>query len=179
MAGIIEAKDGKLYRYFEGQTTCIEPWGKNALRVRSVMMGYDMNDADYALSEEVPAQYCASGAEAAGNCTIKTWLEEQSVVSNFPGARTIQVACGSITNGKIRAEITAGGKVVFYENATGKVLLEEFARNRLDGHSKDLSALEIVGREFMPHRGGDYQLTARFEPNANERIYGMGKYQQP
>lgn len=179
MAGIIEAKDGKLYRYFEGQTTCIEPWGKNALRVRSVMMGYDMNDADYALSEEVPAQYCAAGAEAAGNCTIKTWLEEQSVVSNFPGARTIQVACGSITNGKIRAEITAGGKVVFYENATGKVLLEEFARNRLDGHSKDLSALEIVGREFMPHRGGDYQLTARFEPNANERIYGMGQYQQP
>ena len=31
MAGIIEIKDGKLFRYFEGQTTCIEPWGKNAL----------------------------------------------------------------------------------------------------------------------------------------------------
>ncbi|HIV54853.1 MAG TPA: glycoside hydrolase family 31 protein [Candidatus Anaerobiospirillum stercoravium] len=179
MAGIIEAKDGKLYRYFEGQTTCIEPWGQNALRVRSVMMGYDMNDADYALSEEVPAQYRAAGAAAAGNCEIKTWFEEQTVVSNFPGERLIKVPCGSISNGKIRAEITAGGKIVFYETKTGKLLLEEFARNRLDGHSKDLSALEIVGREFMPHRGGDYQLTARFEPNPSERIYGMGQYQQP
>lgn len=175
MAGIIEAKDGKLYRYFEGQTTCIEPWGANALRVRSVMMGYDPNEHDFALTEKVDAQYAAGSASV----ELKTWTERQTVVSNFPGETYIDVPCGSITNGEIRAEITAGGKVVFYNSKTGKLLLEEFARNRLDGHSKDLSALEIVGREFMAHRGGDYQVTARFEPNAGERIYGMGQYQQP
>lgn len=176
MAGIIEAKDGKLYRYFEGQTTCIEPWGKNSLRVRSVMMGYDYSADDFALSMEVPAQYAAGDANK--DCIVKTWKERQSVVSNFPGENFIDVPCGSITNGKITATITAGGKIVF-TNSDGKLLLEEFARNRLDGHSKDLSALEIVGREFMPHRGGDFQITARFEPNATERIYGMGQYQQP
>ena len=176
MAGIIEIKDGKLFRYFEGQTTCIEPWGKNALRVRSVMMGYDYQADNFALSMDVPAEYAAGSANK--SCELKTWTERQTVVSNFPGAQYIDVPCGSIQNGKIKAVITAGGKIVFY-NSEGKLLLEEFARNRLDGHSKDLSALEIVGREFMPHRGGDYQLTARFEPNANERIYGMGQYQQP
>lgn len=171
MAGIIEAKDGKLYRYFEGQTTCIEPWGKNALRVRSVMMGYKLEDQNFALSQ-TPVIDTA-------NVEIKTWNESQTVVSNFPGARVIEVPCGSIRHGKIKAEFTAGGKIVFFNAETGKQLLEEFARNRLDGHSKDLSALEIVGREFMPHRGGDYQITARFEPNAQEKIYGMGQYQQP
>ena len=175
MAGIIEQKDGKLYRYFEGQTTCIEPWGANALRVRSVMMGYDMAADDFALTQEVDSQYRAGNA----NSEIKIWAERQTVVSNFPGESYIDVPCGSITNGDIRAEITAGGKINFYQVKTNKLLLEEFARNRLDGHSKDLSALEILGREFMPHRGGDFQLTARFEPNADERIYGMGQYQQP
>ena len=174
MAGIIEAKEGKLYRYFEGQTTCIEPWGANALRVRSVMMGYDLN-GDFALTEAIPAEYAAGNAHS----EIKTWNERQTVVSNFPGAQYIDVPCGSITNGNIKAEITAGGKINFYNVTTGKLLLEEFARNRLDGHSKDLSALEILGREFMPHRGGDYQITARFEPNHDEKIYGMGQYQQP
>lgn len=176
MAGIIEIKDGKLFRYFEGQTTCIEPWGKNALRVRSVMMGYDYQSEDFALSMPVPPSYAAGPDNH--DCELKTWNECQTVVSNFPGEHYIDVPCGSIQNGKIKAQITAGGKIIF-TNSAGKVLLEEFARNRLDGHSKDLSALEITGREFMPHRGGDYQITARFEPNAAEKIYGMGQYQQP
>lgn len=175
MSGVISIKDGKLYRKFEGQTLCIEPWGKNALRVRAVMMGYDPNENDFALSEKLDPSV------AAGNPDSKVEIVnfEQKVVSNFPSAATTVCQGGHITNGKIKAEITAGGKIIFTHALTGKVLLEEFARNRQDGSSKDLSALEIDGREFMPHRGGDYQLTARFEPNPDERIYGMGQYQQP
>ena len=45
-------------------------------------------------------------------------------------------------------------------------------------HSPDCSALELEGREMKSLLGGDYQLTARFEPNHGERLYGMGQYQQ-
>ena len=58
-------------------------------------------------------------------------------------------------------------------------MLEEFTRNRWDVRAKDCSALNIEARELRPIPGGDYALTARFESNPNERIYGMGQYQMP
>ena len=167
MPGIVKSLDNKLIREYAGNTTIIEPWGVNSFRVRSVMMGYSLDPA-FALTEAIPNL----------KAEIKTWVEKQYVVSNMPGERLIEAQCGSITNGKLTATLQANGKLVF-TNQDGKVLLEEYARNRLDGNSKDLSALEIEGREFKPLLGGDYQITARFEPNENERIYGMGQYQHP
>lgn len=167
MPGIVKSLDNKLIREFAGNTTIIEPWGENSFRVRSVMMGYSLEPA-FALTEVIPNL----------KAEIKTWIEKQYVVSNMPGERLIEAQCGSITNGKLTATLQANGKLVF-TNQDGKVILEEYARNRLDGNSKDLSALEIEGREFKPLLGGDYQITARFEPNENERIYGMGQYQHP
>lgn len=167
MPGIVEEKAGKLYRYYAGTTTTVEPWGQDSLRVREVVGG-DFIDEDFALTEKVKNQ----------TPVIKTWTETQEVVSNMPGLKTVTAQCGSITHGKITATFQANGKLVF-TNSEGKVLLEEFARNRLDGASKDLSALEIEGREFKPHLGGDFKVTARFEANKNEKIYGMGIYQQP
>lgn len=40
-----------------------------------------------------------------------------------------------------------------------------------------MSALEIFAREFTGMRGGDFELTMRFEANPGEHIYGMGQYQ--
>lgn len=167
MPGIVEEKEGKLYRYFAGTTTVVEPWGQDSLRVREVMGGYSL-DEDFALSEKVQ------------NFTsiIKIWTETQEVVSNMPVLKTVTAQCGSITHGNITASFQANGKLIF-TNQHGKVLLEEFARNRLDGASKDLSALEIEEREFKPLLGGDFQVTARFEANKDEKIFGMGIYQQP
>lgn len=82
-----------------------------------------------------------------------------------------------IENGKIRAEITTAGKITFY-NQTGDVLLQEYVRNRNDIRGF-CSALHIDAREFKPILGGDYQLTMRFESDPNEKIFGMGQYQQP
>ncbi|GMB01143.1 glycoside hydrolase family 31 protein [Pelosinus sp. IPA-1] len=83
----------------------------------------------------------------------------------------------SIENGKIRAEITTAGKITFY-NQKGEVLLQEYVRNRNDIRGF-CSALHIDAREFKPILGGDYQLTMRFESDPNEKIFGMGQYQQP
>lgn len=83
----------------------------------------------------------------------------------------------SIENGKIRADIDNGGKITFY-NQKGEILLEEYVRNR-NNMKTFCSALNIDAREFKPILGGDYNLTMRFESNSNEKLFGMGQYQQP
>lgn len=84
-----------------------------------------------------------------------------------------------IENGKIYAEITKRGKITVYR-ADGRLLLEEYCRNRRDILDKKCSAIEVEAREFKPIPGGDYHLTMRFESlDKEEKIYGMGQYQQP
>jgi len=140
---------GRLIRKFAGETLCVEAWGESALRVRAVQYGCSLEGRDGALTDrpEGKAQAAIDGDTA------------------------------TITNGRITAKITKGGKLVFY-NQKGELLLEEFARNRRDVTSADCSALEIEGREFKGLTGGDYQLTARFESDRNEKLFGMGQYQQ-
>jgi alpha-D-xyloside xylohydrolase len=84
----------------------------------------------------------------------------------------------SIKNGKIRADIAANGNIRFY-NQKGNLLLEEYNRNRMD-ISKFASPLNIKAREFKANlKSDDYKLTVRFESDPEEKIFGMGQYQQP
>lgn len=84
-----------------------------------------------------------------------------------------------ISNGKIRAEITRLGKIRICSRE-GRVLLEEYCRNRRDVLDPKCSAIEVEAREFKPISGGDYHLTMRFESlDRNEKLFGMGQYQQP
>ena len=120
---------GRLIRRFAGETLCVEAWGESALRVRAVQYGCDLEGRDGALTDQPE-----------GKAQI-----------------VIDSDTASITNGRITARITRGGKLIFY-NQKGEVLLEEFARNRRDVTSADCSALEIEGREFKGLTGGDYRL---------------------
>lgn len=77
----------------------------------------------------------------------------------------------TITNGKIRAMVEAShgmGRISFY-NQNGDLLLRE-----IEGGS----ALKLCARAFTPIIGGDYKLTVSFEGNDDEKLYGMGQYQQ-
>lgn len=86
---------------------------------------------------------------------------------------------GILTNGKIRVEISRLGKLTVY-NQKNELILEEYVRNRKDLLNEKCSAMEIEAKEFKPIIGGDYHVTARFESkDPNEKIYGMGQYQQP
>ncbi len=49
--------------------------------------------------------------------------------------------------------ITNGGKITVY-NQHGKLLLEEYWRNRRDVTDKKCSAIEVEAREFRPNVGG-------------------------
>jgi alpha-D-xyloside xylohydrolase len=58
-------------------------------------------------------------------------------------------------------------------------LLERNIRNR-DNLKEFTSALCIDAREYSPIPGtNDFRLTLRFEPGQDEKIFGMGQYQQP
>lgn len=138
-----------LYR-FDAETLRIEPWGENAVRVRAWKQA-GMPKENWALTQ--PHSAAAEIRE-----TEKGY---------------------SLTNGKLTVHLTRGGKLTAC-NQHGKKLLEEYHRNRRDILDPKCSAIEVEGREFKPIPGGDYHLTARFESlDPNEKLYGMGQYQQP
>ena len=154
---MLSNKDGKLIYTNAHETVVIEAWGRDSLRVRSTMLP-DMPSYEWALIEPT------------ARATAKVEIFDGHAV---------------ITNGKINAVVAKNGKIVI-QNSSGNVLLEEYVRNRkevmnLKGgkHTSFASALLIDAREFLPITGGDYKLSVRFESNPDEKIYGLGQYQQP
>ncbi len=152
---MIRQEGNKVYRRFDKELLCIEPWGKNSFRVRATQRYGFLEDEE--LSALLPQ-------------------EEYEIKVYSQGTDTV------IENGKICCEITRTGKLRFL-NQDGKLLLEEYERNRgmaEEGRKEFNSALEIVPRTFEPHLSTDnFALTVRFEPVAGEKLYGMGQYQEP
>ena len=98
------ARDGALLRTCCGERLLVEPWGTDALRVRSTMHA-DFDGENWALDAERP-----------------------------PGAAEIHIAEGdksaSIRNEDILARIDPRGQISCY-NAAGDLLLAEYMRLRL------------------------------------------------
>lgn len=147
-------QDGdRLVFTYDAEQLWIEPWGPNAFRIRATKQA------------EMP---------------LEDWALQTKLDPPHNVAVTIEKKQATIVNGKIRAVVSGGGKLTIYNNVTNKLLLEEYARNRIDLLDAKCSSLDIVAREFAPIPGGDYKLTARFESqDRNEKIFGMGQYQQP
>lgn len=81
---------------------------------------------------------------------------------------------GILTNGKIKVEISRLGKLTVY-NQKNKLILEEYVSGR-----KDLLDEKLEVREFKSIIGGDYHVIVHFESkDPDEKIHGMGQYQQP
>lgn len=154
---MIKQEHGRLIYHYDAEELWIEPWGKNAVRVRATKNAQMPLD-DWALLPK-----------------SENDLEE--------GEKEVRIrvteAGGELINGKLKVFLTQGGKITI-QNQNGKVLLEEYWRNRRDVTDSKCSAIEVEAREFRPNVGGDYHLTMRLESqDKNEKIYGMGQYQQP
>lgn len=144
--------DDKLIFRYDDHTLWVEPWGPNAFRVRATRQ--TMQPEDWALLSK----------PGSAKATI-----------SLPSEKT---GAASISHGGIKAEVSHRGKLTIF-NAKGDVLLEEYSRHRRDLTDPKCSALEIEAREFRGKPAGDFHLTVRFESQAaDERIYGMGQYQQ-
>ena len=143
-----------------GETLRIEGWGRNALRVRAVMNDIRTGQ-DYALTE--------SPEET--ECEILIGTEKN------PGWEGT-VPCAEIKNGRIHATVNFAGVISFYRD--GDLILREYYRSYGGTLVQTSRCLKIVNREWKGNIGGsEYTLTVRFDANRNEKIYGMGQYQQP
>lgn len=143
-------KNCLIYEY-DSEILWIEPWGNDSLRVRGTKMS-QMPTEDWALIQQ------------------KETLVE--ICLNEDGS-------ASIKNGKITAVLSAVGKLSVYQQ-NGTLILDEQLRSRADIRADYCSALEIEAREYRPIIGGDYEVTLRLESlDVNEKLYGMGQYQQP
>ncbi len=133
-----------------GETLRLEPWGRDALRVRSTM-AEEIEEEPWALTETpVSCESCVGiGPEGA-----------------------------SITCGSLRAEVNNAGVLSFFRGE--QLLLREYYRNYDGTISKESRCLKLTGREWKGVIGGsEHSLKVRFEAQDGEKLYGMGQYQQP
>lgn len=84
---------------------------------------------------------------------------------------TLDETQASITNGKITAFIKSVADTfqIEYRNKNGEVLLREIDPN---------TALKKLPRHFKSISGDNFRVKQSFEADADEKIYGMGQYQQ-
>lgn len=147
----------------------IEPWGKNSLRVRMTCEA-KMDEHDWALTEAM--EECIPQIEIKELDTTDPWYAGEEWEKYHSKGYEY-----TLTNGKITAKVNPEGWISYY-NQKGELLTEEYWRTR-DRINRFAVPLRIVGREMKPVMGSqDYELTARFEAFDDEKIYGMGQYQE-
>ena len=138
-----------------GETLLVEPWGRDSVRVRATMMR-DITDSDWALLAPDTAAHAVEIA--------------------------IHDKTATLTNGNIRVELTGR---TFHRGPSGhEVSTCELAFYHTDGRLlfRELSrggSLHRYARHFRPRLGSDdHTLTAAFVADPDERLVGMGMYQQ-
>lgn len=146
--GIFTRRNTGLLWQYDYEKVWVIPWGKDGLRVRCTK-NRDFGENDWALLPQ-----------------------ETEVISRIE----IYDDKAVVQNGKLSLVILKNGCMTF-KNSAGKILLKEYLRDgNVDGEQRSL--LKIAAREFKPSDGGNYAVTVRFESDRNEKIYGMGQYQQ-
>ena len=138
----------RLVRQYDHETLWVEPWGPDSLRIRLTAKA-QMPSEDWAL---LPPE--------AAPCAIHLGDHNDATVT-----------CGNLT-----LWVDKNGGLTF-SNAAGQRLFRERWRLRGGQQVDFYSALGQVGHELRPIPGGDYHLTWRLDAYEDERLYGMGQYQ--
>lgn len=150
-------------------TLWLEPWGENSFRVRMTKEA-QMDAHDWALTEEV--KMCPLQVECKEVDTTDPWYKGEEFAKYHQTGKVY-----TVKNGKITAVISPEGWISYY-NQKGELLTEEYWRNR-NRINRYCVPLRIDARELKPIPGStDYELTMRFEAFDDEKIFGMGQYQE-
>ncbi|RKJ38759.1 glycoside hydrolase family 31 protein [Acutalibacter sp. 1XD8-33] len=148
--------------FHQGERVRIEAWEKDSLRVRASVLP-EFSGTCWALTEPVE--------ETAPQITL-----EEKDVEIFPGT-TIKRKTGTIVNGRIRAEVNHAGVLSFYKDQ--HLILREYFRSYDGTISKESRCLKLVNREWKGVIGGmEHSLNVKFESCREEKLFGMGQYQQ-
>ncbi len=161
---------GVLIAKRQGETLRIEGWGKNALRVRSTMYPkFTWNN--WALTEKVAGSKHIIDAD--GNDIGDGPLADTTVcITEKEGNPFASISCG-----RVKATVNFAGVITFYKD--DEMILREYFRNYGGTESKESRCLKYVNRDYKPYVGGDYRISVKFESRDDEKIFGMGQYQQP
>lgn len=136
----ISADTSALYWRLNGEILKIEPWGPDGVRVRAT------NLPDF---PDIPGALDAAPAAA-------------------PATVGIGEDRGSLTNGKLRAEIWADGTLHFSNAQTGAALLEE-PRPIFN---------KPPARWYRPQQGSNLsKIEVAFRSTPSERVFGLGQHQ--
>ena len=119
---MLRTENNKIIFHYDAEELWVEGWGENGLRVRATKNA-QMPDEDWALNP--------SGRNAA---------ETEQTEQTEDGAW--------IRNGKAELFITNGGKITVYDK-NGKLLMEEYWRNRRDVTDRKCSAIEVEARRDL------------------------------
>lgn len=149
---IFEIAEDSLVWRGDGETIQIEAWGKNSLRVRARLMG-DLLETDFALGAKPDF---TPEIEVLGDCAT---IRNGEITATVQGQSYFNYALGYTVN-SARIEFT---------DATGKVLLTELGIG---------GSLQLKPRKYEFRSGDSYRMTASFEANPGEKLFGMGQYQQ-
>ncbi|MGB4658422.1 MAG: TIM-barrel domain-containing protein [Mobilitalea sp.] len=138
---------------------------------------------DDTLIFEYNGEYLQLEAWGANSLRVRSCMMADILDSDFallpPEGSSVEITIaedgqeGRIRNGKIYATVNINewetpGRISFY-NSRDELLLKESSQG---------GALQLKARTFKPIIGGDYRLTASFDSNEEEKIYGMGQYQE-
>jgi len=161
MSRVFTIQNGSLIYKRKYETVKIEGWGENALRVRATE-NHAFTSEDWALTECVKHE-------------ANAFIEVRETLNG--GTETVAV----IENGKIRAEMTEAGRLRFL-NDKGAVLLKEHYQAMGYGNDfgdfPDWINLHHIARKYRSVGGDNYKITLSFNADENEKIFGMGQYQQ-
>ncbi len=156
----------------DGETLFVQAWGRDSLRVRSVMMG-QIEESDFSLlppEATSPVITVDDAASSAHDATEKSGAAEGQTH-----------ATAHMTNGRITATLEATTEFIeamayfvhrcrlIVTNDHGDIVLAE---QEVGG------SLERRARHFTPLSGDSFALTVTFESDPEEKLFGMGQYQQ-
>lgn len=160
----------KKVQIIDGKSTLwIEPWGRDSLRVRMTKEAF-MDPNDWALTEKVAEKTLDISVEEVD--TTDPWYKSQEWEKYHQTGKIY-----TLKNGKITCVINTEGWLSFY-NQKGELLTREYWRNR-NRINRYCVPLRVDARDLKPIPGTtDYELTARFEAFEDEKIFGMGQYQE-
>ena len=143
-------ENGALLARRKGETLRLEGWGRDELRVRSTMLP-KLPDTPHALTEEVQHK-------------AEVVIHEQSA---------------EIINGAIRATVNDAGVICFFkrDHAEGewKLILQEYYSFYGGSIRKEAICFKILSREYQGIGSDTFRVTARFESDPEEKLYGMGQ----
>ena len=147
----------------------IEPWGKNSLRVRMTAQP-EMDNNDWALTENV--EECKAEISSVEIDVTDPWYKSEEYAHYHQTGTE-----WTLKNGKITAKVSYEGWISYY-NQKGELLTAEYWRNR-NRINRYCVPLRVEARELKPIPGtNDFSLAARFEAYDDEKIFGMGQYQE-